>query len=318
MAGKERIAVVTGGAGFIGSHIAEALIARHFRVRIIDNLVTGFESNLPRDTARFEFHRADVCDAVRMRELVSGAECVFHQAALASVPMSLERPLEVNRVCVEGTLSMLEAARASGVKRFVYAASSSCYGDSAYSAKRESDVLQPLSPYAAAKLGGEHYCKAYFHSFGLETVCLRYFNVFGPRQDPNSPYSAVIPLFITAILGGERPKIFGDGQQSRDFTYVANVVEGNLRAMTAEGVGGRVYNMADGRSISLLQLLDILGRLLGKTVLPEFLPARAGDVRDSKADIAAAVRELGYLPPVEFAEGLARSIDYYRELVASR
>ncbi|MFO0455535.1 MAG: NAD-dependent epimerase/dehydratase family protein, partial [Planctomycetota bacterium] len=205
MAGKERIAVVTGGAGFIGSHIAEALIARHFRVRIIDNLVTGFESNLPRDTARFEFHRADVCDAARMRELVSGAECVFHQAALASVPMSLERPLEVNRVCVEGTLSMLEAARANGVKRFVYAASSSCYGDSAYSAKRESDVLQPLSPYAAAKLGGEHYCKAYFHSFGLETVCLRSYNVFGPRQDPNRPYAAVIPLIITAILGEQRP-----------------------------------------------------------------------------------------------------------------
>lgn len=318
MAKSERIAVVTGGAGFIGSHLAEALIAKDFRVRIVDNLVTGFESNLPRDTSRYEFHKVDVCDAARLREIAAGASCVFHQAALASVPLSLERPLEVNRVCVEGTLSVLEAARANGVKRLVYAASSSCYGDSPYSAKRETDVLQPLSPYAAAKLGGEHYCRAYFHSFGIDTVCLRYFNVFGPRQDPGSPYSAVIPLFITSILHGERPMIFGDGHQSRDFTYVANVVEGNLRAMTAEGVGGRVYNMADGRSISLLQLLDILGRLLGKTVLPEFLPARVGDVRDSKADISAAVRELGYLPPIEFSEGLARSIDYYQQVLARR
>lgn len=312
------LVVVTGGAGFIGSHLVEGLISRDFRVRVLDNLVTGFESNLPRDTSRYEFHRVDVCDANRVRELVAGASCIFHQAALASVPMSLERPLEVNRVCVEGTLAMLEAARSNGVRRFVYAASSSCYGDSPYSAKRESDLLQPLSPYAAAKLAGEHYCRAYFHSFGMETVCLRYFNVFGPRQDPNSPYSAVIPLFITSILAGERPRVYGDGQQSRDFTFVANVVEGNLRAMTAEGVGGKVYNLADGRSISLLQLLDTLGKLLGKTVLPEFLPPRAGDVRDSKADIAAAVRELGYVPPVEFGEGLARSIDYYRQVAAQR
>ncbi|MFN9342100.1 MAG: NAD-dependent epimerase/dehydratase family protein [Planctomycetota bacterium] len=311
----ERLAVVTGGAGFIGSHLVEALISRGFKVRVIDNLVTGFESNLPRDSSRYEFHLVDVFDANRVRELVAGASCVFHQAALASVPMSLERPLEVNRVCVEGTLAMLQAARANGVKRFVYAASSSCYGDSEYSAKRETDQLQTLSPYAAAKLAGEHYCRAYFHSFGMETVCLRYFNVFGPRQDPNSPYSAVIPLFITAILTGQRPRVYGDGQQSRDFTYVANVVEGNLLAMQAEGVGGRVFNMADGRSISLLQLLDLLGKLLGKTVLPEFLPPRAGDVRDSKADIAAAVRDLGYVPPVDFGDGLARSIDYYRQSV---
>ncbi len=313
----EKIALVTGGAGFIGSHLVEALIARDFRVRVIDNLVTGFESNLPQDTSRYEFHRVDVCDTERMRALAKGASCLFHQAALASVPLSLERPLEVNRVCVEGTLSALEAARANGVKRFVYAASSSCYGDSEFSAKRETDLLQPLSPYAAAKLGGEHYCRAYFHSFGIETVCLRYFNVFGPRQDPGSPYSAVIPLFITAILNGQRPKVFGDGQQSRDFTYVANVVEGNLRAMTATGVGGKVFNMADGRSISLLQLLDLLGKLLGRTVLPEFLPPRVGDVRDSKADISAAERQLGYAPPIDFAEGLSRSIDYYRQMVRS-
>lgn len=318
MSVPSKIAVVTGGAGFIGSHLVDALIQRGYLVRVIDNFVTGQRSNLAGHGPRLEVHECDIADSRGVRLACQGAELVFHQAALASVPLSLEQPLEVNRVCVEGTINVLDAARRGGVRRVIYAASSSCYGDSPVAAKREGDLPQTLSPYAAAKLAGEHYCQAWFHSFGLETVGLRYFNVFGPRQDPNSPYSAVIPLFITSLLRGERPRIFGDGHQSRDFTFVGNVVEGNLCAMRAEGVGGRVFNIADGRSTSLLRLLELLSSLLGRGVVPEFLPPRAGDVRESQADISAAARHLGYSPQTSFAEGLALSIDYYRNLVACR
>jgi UDP-glucose 4-epimerase len=212
---------------------------------------------------------------------------------------------------------MLHGSVQAGVKRFVYAASSSAYGDQPTSSKRESDLPMPLSPYAVAKLAGEYYCQAYFHSFGLETVGLRYFNVFGPRQDPDSPYSAVIPLFVSRILHGERPKIYGDGLQSRDFTYVANVVHGNLLAAERPNIGGRVFNLADGGQTTLLQLLDILSRLLRKPVEPEFLPPRVGDVRESLADITLARRLLGYEPQVRLADGLERTVAYYRDLVGA-
>ena len=306
--------VVTGGAGFIGSHLVDALVQRGDRVRVVDNLVAGFLRNVEHHGRRIDFIEADVCDLASMQNAFRGAEYVLHHAALASVPLSLERPAVVNRVCVDGTLAVLEAARRENVKRVIYAASSSCYGDSPVSAKRETDPVQPMSPYAVAKLAGEHYCQAYFRSFGLETVCLRYFNVFGPRQDPNSAYSAVIPLFITAILNGQRPIVFGDGQQSRDFTFVANVVHGNLLAMSAPNVAGRTFNLADGRSTTLLQLLELLAKLLGKTVMPDFQKARAGEVRDSLADISQASGFLGYKPQSTFAEGLARSIEYYRDV----
>ncbi len=304
--------LVTGGAGFIGSHIAEALVRRGDAVRILDNLSTGRRSNLDDFVDRVEFVEGDITDAAVVAQAMEGVDCVFHQAALASVPRSVERPMDTNFACVTGTLNVLDQARRAGVRRVVYAASSSAYGDQPFSSKRETDIPSPLSPYAVAKLAGEYYCHAFYRTYGLETVCIRYFNVFGPRQDPNSPYSAVIPLFITALLQGKSPVIYGDGQQSRDFTYVANVVHGNLLASEAEGVAGRTINVANGRSTSLLRLLELLQQFLGTEVAPDFKPARRGDVRNSLADISLAERLLEYSPPVEFEEGLRRSVDYYR------
>jgi UDP-glucose 4-epimerase len=304
--------LVTGGAGFIGSHIVEALVQRGERVRVLDNLSTGKADNLGSFGEEVELVTGDLCDADKVVQCVSGVDCIFHQAALASVPRSVEAPLDTNAACVTGTLNLLNQARKAGVRRVVYAASSSAYGDQPYSSKRECDPLSPLSPYAAAKLAGEHYCQAFYRTYGLETVCLRYFNVFGPRQDPGSPYSAVIPLFITALLQGKQPVIYGDGEQTRDFTYVANVVQGNLLAAEAEGVAGMTMNLANGRSLSLLDLLRSLNRLLGTDVQPTFKPPRAGDVRDSLADITLARKHLNYEPQVAFDEGLRRSIDYYR------
>ena len=306
--------LVTGGAGFIGSHIARGLLEAGHRVRILDNLSTGHRRNLVEMAADVELIQGDICDDTVVQAALRGIDRVFHQAALASVPLSLEHPLETHRACVTGTLNMLRFAAAQGVERFIYAASSSAYGDMPISAKRETDLPMPLSPYAAAKLAGELYCQAYYHSFGLETVGLRYFNVFGPRQDPNSPYSAVIPLFVTKILSRSRPVIFGDGQQSRDFTFVANVVQGNLLAAQTPGLGGRIFNMADGRQTSLLQLLQLLSNLLGETIEPDFQPARVGDVRESLADIFLARRLLGYDPQVSLEAGLRATIDYYSHL----
>ena len=312
-----RTFLVTGGAGFIGSHIAEALFRRGDRVRVLDNLSTGHRGNLEPLGGNVEFVQGDITDPTTVAAAVKGVDCVFHEAALASVPRSVERPLDTHAACVTGTLMVLDLARKAGVRRLVYAASSSAYGDQPTSSKRETDLPAPISPYGAAKLAGESYCHAFAASYGFETVCIRYFNVFGPRQDPNSQYSAVIPLFITAMLAGRQPTIYGDGHQSRDFTYVANVVQGNLLAADAEPqlVSGRTLNVANGRSTSLLELVAILNELLGTKIEPVHAAARVGDVRESLADITQARQRLAYEPLVGFDEGLRRSIDYYRSIV---
>jgi UDP-glucose 4-epimerase len=309
--------LVTGGAGFIGSHLVEALVQRGDRVRVLDNLSTGHAHNLAHLAGRVELIEGDLCDAAAVARAAAGVECIFHQAALASVPRSVEAPLDTNAACVTGTVTLLDQARRAGVRRVVYAGSSSAYGDQPYVAKRECDPPSPLSPYAAAKLAAEHYCHAFYRTYGLQTVCLRYFNVYGPRQDPGSPYSAVIPLFIVALLQGRRPVIYGDGQQTRDFTYVGDVVQGNLLAATSQTAVGRTMNVASGRSLSLLELLAALNRLLGASVQPVHQPPRAGDVRDSLADITLARQYLGYEARIGFEEGLRRSIDYYRSLAAA-
>ena len=311
-----RTFLVTGGAGFIGSHIAEALVRRGDRVRVLDNFSTGRRENLEA-IGEHQLIEADLNDADAVRQAVEGVDCIFHQAALPSVPRSLEAPLETNAACVTGTVTLLDAARRAGVRRLVYAASSSAYGDQPTSSKRETDLPAPLSPYGAAKLAAEYYCRAFTASFGFETVCLRYFNVFGPRQDPTSEYSAVIPKFVTAMLSGEAPTIYGDGRQSRDFTYIANVVHGNLLAADAPEVAGRVFNVATGSSISLLELVERLNALLGTDIAPIHAPPRRGDILESLADITQARKHLGYEPQVDFEEGLRRSIDYYRGLVVA-
>ncbi|MFH1266540.1 MAG: SDR family oxidoreductase [Planctomycetota bacterium] len=309
-----RTFLVTGGAGFIGSHIAEALVERGDKVRVLDNLSTGHLSNLEGFRDRIEFVEGDLVDAPLVAKVVEGVDCIFHEAALASVPRSVEAPLDTNAACVTGTLTLLDTARRAGVRRVVYAGSSSVYGDQPSSSKRETDLPAPISPYGAAKLAAELYCQAFSATYGLETVTIRYFNVFGPRQDPNSQYSAVIPLFITAMLAGREPVVYGNGLQSRDFTFVANVVHANLLAADAPGASGRVLNAANGKSIDLLELLAAINRLLGTQVKPVHEPPRPGDIRESMADITLARTLLGYEPQVDFHEGLRRSIDYYRQI----
>jgi UDP-glucose 4-epimerase len=309
-----RAFLVTGGAGFIGSHIAAALVRRGDKVRVLDNLITGHLSNLDHIRDQIEFIEGDVADVRIVAEAVKGVDCVFHEAALASVPWSIERPLDTNAASATGTMTVLDCARRAGARRVVYAASSSAYGDRPTPIKRETDLPSPISPYGAAKLAAEYYCQAFSATYGFQTVCLRYFNVFGPRQDPNSPYSAVIPLFITAMLSGRQPVIFGDGMQSRDFVFVEDVVLANLQAADAPGASGAVVNVANGRSITLLKLLEELNRLLGTRVEPKHEAPRPGDVRESLADISLARNLLGYDPKVTFEEGLRRSIDYYRQI----
>jgi UDP-glucose 4-epimerase len=311
-----RTFLVTGGAGFIGSHVVDALVARGDRVRVLDNLCTGHLSNLKHLEGKIEFVHGDVIDSSVVAAAVKGVDCVFHQAALASVPRSVERPMDTHAACVTGTLNVLAEARQAGVRRVVYAGSSSAYGDQPTSSKREADLPAPISPYGAAKLAAEFYCQAFTATYGFETVSIRYFNVFGPRQDPNSQYSAVIPLFITAMLRGKQPTIYGDGLQSRDFTYVANVVHGNLLAADADArlVSGRTFNVANGRSTDLLELIAALNQLLGTALAPVHAPPRVGDVRESLADITQARSRLGYEPQVGFEEGLRLSIDYYRQI----
>ena len=309
--------LVTGGAGFVGSHIATALVRRGDTVRVLDNFSTGHPDNLEHIRDQIQLIEGELTEPTDVAAAVAGVDCVFHQAALASVPRSVKEPLETHAACVTGTLTLLDAARRARVRRVVYAGSSSAYGNQPTASKRESDPPNCLSPYAAAKLAGEHYCQAYSATFGLETVCVRYFNVFGPRQDPNSEYSAVVPMFITAMLAGRRPTIYGDGTQSRDFTYVDNVVHGNLLAAEAAGAVGRTINVANGRTTTLLELIGLLNRFLGTDIQPVFAPARTGDVKDSQADITLARRLLGYEPQVRFEEGVSRSIDYYREARAA-
>jgi UDP-glucose 4-epimerase len=306
--------LVTGGAGFIGSHIIDALLARGDRVRVIDNFCTGHRGNLEPYGKRIEFIEGDLVNQGDVERALEGVEVVFHQAALASVPRSVDKPLDTNAACVTGTVTLLDAARRSGVRRVVFAGSSSAYGDQPVPGKHERLLPAPLSPYAAAKLAGEFYCQAFTSTYGLETVTIRYFNVFGPRQDPKSQYAAVIPKFITEMLAGRRPTIFGDGQQSRDFTYIDNTVYGNLLAAEAPGAVGRTINVACGQSFNLLELVAGINRALGTTIEPIFEPARAGDVRESLADITLARELLKYEPKVGFEEGLRRTVDYYRRV----
>ena len=305
--------LVTGGAGFIGSHIATRLVEDGHDVTVFDNLSTGSLRNLEHIKESVKFIKGDLVNADEVSSAVDGIEIVFHQAALASVPRSVERPLDTHAACVTGTVTLLDECRRAGIRRLVYAGSSSAYGDQVELPKHEGQVPQVLSPYAAAKLAGELYCESFASCYDIETVRIRYFNVFGPRQDPNSPYAAVIPLFVRAILQGKQPTIFGDGTQSRDFTFVSNVVDANLKASEATGVSGNVYNAACGHQTSVLELLKMVCDRLDVPCTPEFMPARVGDVKESWADISAATRDLGYSPSVELTDGLNETIDYYVE-----
>jgi nucleoside-diphosphate-sugar epimerase len=303
--------LVTGGAGFIGSHMAEELVRRGERVRVVDSLITGKRHNLAH-LPDVEFMLGDLADPGVAQRAVAGVDYVLHQAAIPSVPRSVEDPITSNRANIDASLNLLVAARDAGVKRVVYAGSSSAYGDTPTLPKVETMPTAPLSPYALQKLVAEQYCQMFTQLYGLETVTIRYFNVFGPRQDPSSPYSGVISLFISALCENRRPIIFGDGGQTRDFTYVANVVDGALKACTAPNASGEVINVATGGRISLLQLFNTVKKEVGATLEPEFRESRAGDVRDSQADITKARQLLSYEPIVSFEEGLARTIAWYR------
>lgn len=303
--------LVTGGAGFIGSHLATRLVKDGHTVRVFDNLSTGSLANLDHIRSEVDFREGDLCNLAAVESAVAGVDVVFHQGALASVPRSVDKPLDSHAACATGTINILDASRRSGVKRVVYAASSSAYGNQKTMPKHEGQVPEVLSPYAAAKLAGELYCEAFASTYGLETVRLRYFNVFGPRQDPNSQYSAVIPRFIAALLKGDQPTIYGDGSQSRDFTYIDNVVEANMLAASAPGVSGRVYNAACGDSLDLVTLLRLICDSLNVPFAPYFAPARVGDIQHSWADISAAKRDLGYSPRISAREGLDRTVAWY-------
>ncbi|MBX3299382.1 MAG: SDR family oxidoreductase [Acidobacteria bacterium] len=305
--------LVTGGAGFIGSNLADELLLRGGKVRIVDNFATGYRENLDEISGDFEFIEGDLTDPDVAKRAVEGVDIVFHQAALPSVPRSVADPLETHNACVNATLNLLVAAREAGVRRFIYAASSSAYGDQPILPKVESMRPDPMSPYAVAKLTGEYYCRSFFEVYGLETVSLRYFNVFGPRQDPSSMYSGVISRFIDAFLSDKTPVIYGDGEQSRDFTYVANVVEANIRAASAPDAAGKVMNVANGERISLNELLKVLGRVTGRNdITAEYLEERKGDVKHSQADNRLAIDTIGYSTLVGLEEGLRRTIDWWR------
>ena len=303
--------LVTGGAGFIGSHLTEELVRRGHRVRVADSLITGKRSNLSH-IPDVEFMEGDLANLEFARRAVAGCEYVLHQAAIPSVPRSVKDPISSNRANVDATLNTLVAARDAGVKRLVFAASSSAYGETPTLPKHEEMPTQPLSPYALQKVIGEQYLQLFTRLYGLETVAIRYFNVFGPRQDPSSPYSGVISVFATALLENRPPTIYGDGEQTRDFTYVANVVDGVLRACEAPGAAGQIINVATGGRISLNMLFEEMRRLVGADVRPAYEEARAGDVRDSQADITRARELLGYVPTVSFEEGLRDTLNWYR------
>ena len=303
--------LVTGGAGFIGSHLSEELVRRGHRVRVADSLITGKRSNLDHIPG-VEFVEGDLADLDFAQKAAEGCDYVLHQAAIPSVPRSVKDPITSNRANVDATLNTLVASRDAGVKRLVFAASSSAYGDTPTLPKHEGMPTNPLSPYALQKVVGEQYLQMFTQLYGLETVSIRYFNVFGPRQDPSSPYSGVISVFATALLDNRPPKIHGDGEQTRDFTYVANVVDGVLRACEAERASGEIINVATGGRISLNRLFYAMRDLIGGTLAPVYGEPRKGDVRDSQADIRKAKDLLGYEPVVSFEDGLARTIAWYR------
>lgn len=307
------VVVVTGGAGFIGSHIAAAAVAQGAKVRIVDDLSTGHRENLEELPGDVDFIEGSVADIELMNKVLSGAEVVFHEAAIPSVPRSVEDPIQSHTASVDGTFKLLLAARDQKVRRVVYAASSSAYGDQPTLPKVEDMAPDPLSPYAVAKLVGEYYCQVFTRVYGLETVSLRYFNVFGPRQDPGSQYSGVVSRFISALCSGEQPVIFGDGEQSRDFTYIDNVVSANLKAASSAKGLGKVINVATGERITLNQLLGELKELLGKPeVVADYRETRVGDVRHSLADTTRAVELLDYAPTVGLREGLKRTIEWWK------
>lgn len=305
--------LVTGGAGFIGSHLTEELIRRGERVRVVDSLITGHRSNLAH-LSGIDFVEGDLADLAVAKRAVQGVDYVLHQAAIPSVPRSVKDPITSNRANIDSTLNILVAARDAGVKRTVYAGSSSAYGNTPTLPKREDMPANPLSPYALQKLVGEQYMQMFTALYGFETVTIRYFNVFGPRQDPSSPYSGVISVFAKALLANTAPTIYGDGEQTRDFTYVANVVDGVLRAVKAPGAAGQVVNVATGSRISLNTLFNMMRDVIGARVDAAYGPMRHGDVKDSQADITRARTLLGYVPLVSFEEGLKKTVDWYRSV----
>ena len=306
--------LITGVAGFIGSALARAVLAQGDQVRGIDNFATGKRENLGEILAQIDFRQVDLLDLEALREACVEVDYVLHEAAIPSVPKSVLDPLGSNRANVDGTVNLLVAARDAKVKRVVYAASSSAYGDTPTLPKREDMTPNPISPYAVAKLASEHYMISFYRCYGLETVCLRYYNVFGPRQDPTSPYSGVLAKFITLMLKGEAPTIFGDGTQSRDFTYIDNTVEANLLAAKAPAaeVAGRVFNVATGRRVDLNEMFQALKKLTGYSGEVQYGPERGGDIKHSLADIAQAEKHMGYKPKVDFEEGLRRTVEWYR------
>jgi len=307
-----RKGLVTGGAGFIGSHLVESLLDQGWQVRVLDDLSTGKLANLAAVQDRIEFMQGSITDAGAVQKAVRDCEVVFHLAALPSVTRSVEAPLESHHITATGTLTVLDAARQGGVRRVVYAASSSAYGNLPGAVRVETEPIAPLSPYAAAKLAGELYCQCFAAVYKLETVRLRFFNVYGPRQDASSPYSGVIALFLAALCNGKVPRIDGDGLQSRDFFYVGNAVQAVSKAADAPAASGNVYNIGNGASITVLDLVKHLNDLLGTAIQPTFGPPRAGDVRHSQADITQARRDLGYNPTVSFQEGLRHTLEWYR------
>lgn len=307
----DRLALVTGGAGFIGSHLVDRLLRDGWRVRALDDFSSGRAENLAAAGEGVELVRGDVGDPDVLERAARGAEVIFHQAAVASVPRSVAEPLRTHQVNATGTLLVLEAARQAGVRRVVFAASSAAYGDDPALPKVESMAPSPLSPYALQKWMGETYCGLYAGLYGLETVALRYFNVFGPRQDPESEYAAVIPRFVAACLAGEAPVVYGDGEQTRDFTYVADAVQANVLAADAPGASGAMVNVAGGRRVSLNEILALVAELTGAGVRPRYEAARAGDVRDSVADLARARALLGFAPAVDLREGLRLTIESF-------
>ena len=310
---SERSALVTGGAGFIGSHLTDLLVREGWRVRVLDDFSSGRRENLAELAERVDLRHADLRDGDAVASAVDGVEVVFHQAAIPSVPRSVAEPLLTHAVNVTGTLTLLEAARAAGCRRLVLAASCAAYGNAPELPKHEALVPAPASPYAAQKIICEDYCRMWTDLFGLETVSLRYFNVYGPRQDPASDYAAVIPRFVSAAVSGEPPTIYGDGDQTRDFVYVGDVARANRLAADAAGVAGAVINVAGGQRASLNQLLNEIGEALGRPIAARYEAARAGDVRHSEADLSLARERLGYSPEVALGEGLARTARWFRE-----